>query len=301
MAYDEQKAFDQANNAIGFMSSQIANAAESKKARAWQERMWHESNEYNESQYEKYGTIAAQVAQRMRAGINPMSVTENSSIPSASSVPSSPHVPQYDLNIAGQMIDFELKRAQKENIEAETRKKEIEGSLATDTYDATVRHLNELAESIHLSNRDKSYALALIHDAYFNEDGTIKDNPNIVSLDYAKLQKEIASNEDMQGKFERMVRSYLGFDYSNMPQSLQLDIGQSLVNLMNGVDVDASIASINRKAREYADLLKHKDRKQAYDFISYLDEFEVGFDRVVDLINKLKDTDLLNIIIQSIL
>lgn len=297
---DEQYAIQQANNAIGVMSSNIATAAESKKARAWQEKMWHKSNEHSEKMYNKYGTVSAMVAQRMAAGINPMSVTENSSIPSASSVPSSPHVPQYDLNIAGQMLDYELKKAQKENIEAETRKKEIEGSLATDTYDATVRHLNELAESLRLSNRDKSYALSLIRDAYFNEDGTIKDNPNVVSLDYQKLQKEIASNEYMKGKFERMARAYLGVDYSNMPQYLQLEIGEFLVNLMAGQNVDNSILSIRRKAHEYANILKDKDRKQAYDFISYLDEFEAGLDRAIDLANTLKDTELLNILLQSL-
>lgn len=267
------------------------NAEQAQIQRDWQERM-----------YNDYESPSAQVTQQLKAGLNPFaSGVSSQSVGSgstasagSSSLPPSPMIGNYLAQAPMEMLNLAEKRE-------DIKSKRLDNQLKSKTFDAAVQQASELLNSSKLSNEEKQYYNKLLRDAYFNEDGTIKDNPNVVSLDISKAQRAIAKNEQKRKEFETFIRDIFGLDYSTLPQSLQMAVSRTFLDITAGTDTPESARNyIDSQINEHYKLLMQKNRKEAYEFLNLVDELEHGIDRAYSIYDRFRDSAIVQIFLSHI-
>lgn len=263
--------------------AQEAQIKENEKNRQWQEQMWleHESPQ-------------AQAQAMKEAGLNPAGNVSSQSVGSASTSSLPVSGPSTVGASIAQGADFFLRSRQLESAikktEAETKAIDNSNKLFMATYDDAVAMTNALLTEKQISNETASYMKSLIRDAYFNEDGTIKDNPHTLDLENKKLENKILGVESNRLEYEQNISKLFGIQYHTLPDDIKWGIDKAfLLNLMDPVGyplahTQAQLAEEIDNARVQ---LKQKRSKEAYTFLHILDELEVGFDKLLGYLNRL--------------
>lgn len=287
-------AMNQLGNSFNAMAGTIATVSETKAGRRWQEKMWNKQNEYAEEMYNKYNTPSAQAQAMRTAGLNPFNGVSTTPVSTSSSVPhpfqSTSNYGAALLKPAEMALAERIANADIAKTESETKAIENNNKLFMATYDDAVKMTNELLKEKQISNQTASYMQSLIHDAYFNEDGTIKDNPNTLDLNNKKLQNKILGVESNRLEYEENISKLFGIQYHNLPDDIKMGIDKAfLLNLMDPVGyplahTQAQLAEEIDNARAQ---IKQKRSKDAYTFLHILDELEVGFDKLLGYLNRL--------------
>lgn len=217
-------------NAINQAGANMVNAAgtwaagnEHHKQREWNEKMYYASLEesrkdaetaYNRTRalYDQYATISAQVRDMQDAGLNPALYGQaNAGSPNVSQAtePASPQM-GYDSSfsaalsdLGSRIVDNNLKRAQTDNLVAQTEKQNIDNNFSKDTYDDKVLGVRSEAAKAALSKFRDEYQLDIYtHDLNaFNILGnalTSDDNKAVLSRDIEFAKRDIL---DIQRKY----------------------------------------------------------------------------------------------------
>lgn len=274
---------DNAFNRRAERKAREAQIAENEKNREWTEKMW-----------EEHESPQAQVQDMKAVGLNPAGNVSSQSVGSAStsSLPT-PGPSTVGASIA-QGADFYLRSRQLEaslkKTEAETQAIDNSNKLFMATYDDAVAMTNALLKEKQISNDTASYMQKLIRDAYFNEDGTIKDNPNTLDLKNKKLQNTILGVEANRLEYEKNISELFGIQYHTLPDDIKWGIDKAfLLNLMDpvGYPIAHTQAQLAEEIDNARVQIKQKRSKDAYTFLHILDELEVGFDKLLGYLNRL--------------
>lgn len=168
------------------------NAHEAALQRDWSSQEAERARDWNEEMYEKYNSLSGKIHQAEQAGVNPMfAVTGNavspmatsSSAPSGASAsggaPSGSSATSSFVDLVGSMLGMAKLKAEIENIQADTKKKDAEGEGQIITNE-TLREMNA-AQLENLLTSTSSL------EAQINLDNQTASK---VSAESLKLQKE---------------------------------------------------------------------------------------------------------------
>ncbi len=291
---NDTAALNQLGNSFNALAGTIATVSETKEGRKWQEKMWNKQNEYAEEMYNKYNSPTAQYSALKSLGINPVNGVSTLPLSSSSSVPQ-PFQSKSDygaalLKPAEMALAERMANANIEKIESETKAIDNNNKLFMATYDDAVAMTNALLKEKQISNETASYMQSLIRDAYFNDDGTIKDNPHTLDLTNKKLQNKILGVDANRLQYEENISKLFGVQYHTLPDDIKWGIDKAL--LLNLMDPESyPLAHTQAQLAEEIDnaraQLKQKRSKDAFTFLHLLDELELGFDKLLGYLNRL--------------
>ena len=206
------------------------NKDEAEKSRQWQEE-----------QYKKYESVAAQMQQRQQAGLNPYDGITSMSVGSGSTASTSANqispLSLPDTSLFSQLAQgFESAEAQS-----------IENDFNRDTFDKRKEQFDEQVELLRLDNEQKRYVNELFKDAYYDENGNIDNNPYSYEVfkkqqearkawyeaNSAEFAQEIKENEKTQSDYKQWLKSMFNIDIESLPQYMQNRVVQYTYHLMN--------------------------------------------------------------------
>lgn len=289
-------AMNQLGNAFTAAAGTIATVSETKAGRRWQEKMWNKQNEYAEKMYNKYNTPSAQSQAMRNAGLNPFSGVSTTPVSTSSSVPhpfqSSSNYGAALMKPAEMALAERIANADIAKIQSETKAIDNNNKLFMATYDDAVKMTNELLKEKQISNETASYMTSLIRDAYFNEDGTIKDNPHKLDLSSKKLQNQILGIDANRKQYEENMSKVFGVQYHTLPDDIKWGMDRALLlNMMDpeGYPIEHTRAALIEELDTARKQISQKRNKEAYEFLHILDELEHGFDKILGYINRLPE------------
>lgn len=293
---NEAVAWQQLGASINAATANIASVSETKEGRKWQEKMWNKQNEYAEEMYNKYNSPSAQVQQLQSAGLNPYARASSNPLNVSSSVPtpfqSKDSYVANTLALENLLLDRNKALADVKKTEAETRALDNENNMFLATYNDAVKMTNELLKEKQLSNETANFMNQLTKDAYFNEDGSIKDNPHTIDLTSKKLQNTILGVEEKRLKYEENISNLFGVKYHILPEDIKWKIDHALYLYMTdpeGYPIEHTRQSVFEDIGEATRQIRQKRNKEAYEFLHILDELEDGFDKAMEYFNRLPD------------
>lgn len=289
-------AMNQLGNAFNAAAGTIATVSETKAGRRWQEKMWQKQNEYAEKMYNKYNTPSAQSQAMRAAGLNPFSGVSTTPVSTSSSVPhpfqSTSNYGAALLKPAEMALAERIANADIAKTESETQAIDNNNKLFMATYDDAVKMTNELLKEKQISNETASYMTSLIRDAYFNEDGTIKDNPNTIDLNSKKLQNKILGVDANRKKYEENISKLFGVQYHTLPDDIKWGMDRAMLLYMTdpeGYPIEHLRSALIEEMDNARKQISQKRNKEAYEFLHILDELEDGFDKILGYINRLPE------------
>lgn len=287
-------AMNQLGNSFNAMAGTIATVSETKEGRKWQEKMWKKQNQYAEEMYNKYNSPSAQYGALKSLGLNPVQGVSTTPVSTSSSVPqpfqSHSNYGAALLKPAEMALAERMANANISKIESETKAIDNNNKLFMATYDDAVAMTNALLKEKQISNDTASFMQSLIRDAYFNEDGTIKDNPHTLDLKSKKLQNTILGVDAHRKEYEENISNLFGVQYHTLPDDIKWGINKAfLLNLMDpvGYPIQHTQAQLAEEIDNARVQIKQKRSKEAYTFLHILDELEVGFDKLLGYLNRL--------------
>ncbi len=199
------------------------NKDEAEKSRQWQEE-----------QYKKYESVAAQMQQRQQAGLNPYEGITSMSVGSGSTASTSANqispLSLPDMSLFGQLAkDF----ATAEGVE-------LDNNLFKETFEKRKEQFEEQVRSLQISNDKEDFWNKMFVAAHTNSDGSINDDLNPFKNDakkkkydaataeyeskVAEFRKDIEEQNKNSKKFEYWVKETLGIDLSILPSHLRHEV-----------------------------------------------------------------------------
>lgn len=209
------------------------NAEEAEKSRDWQEE-----------QYKKYESVAAQMQQRQQAGLNPFENIASMSVGSGATASSSANsispMSTPDFSIFGQLAkDF-----------ADAEGQNLDNDLFKETYDKRKEQFDEQVRSLKISNDREEFWNKMFESAYTNADGTINEDLNPIKneakqkkaeaqkaafeADVAEFRKQIEEQNKYSAEFKTWTKKVLGLDLDILPSHLRHEVTLYTYDLFAG-------------------------------------------------------------------
>ncbi len=199
------------------------NAAEAEKNRLWQEQ-----------QYQKYESPAAQLMQRLQAGLSPSEQISSMSVGSGSTASSSSsslppisadlsfisQLPSIIANVKNTNADTELKRQEAEAKRIDNERRARDNKYEDETYTERVEQFKEQLKSLKLQNTNQERLAEYEADAYY-EDGKLVRNPKKLEYQIREFEKTVLNDEANRIKFTGYIRDIFNVDLTILPDYLK--------------------------------------------------------------------------------
>lgn len=203
--------------------AQKFNKDEAEKSRQWQEE-----------QYKKYESVAAQMQQRQQAGLNPYEGITSMSVGSGSTASTSANqispLSLPDMSVFSQLAkDFTIAEGQG-----------IENQYQKEIFEKRKEQFEEQVRSLNLSNEKQDFWNRMFNAAHFNSDGTVNADNNTFlheakqkkhaaeaaefDAKVAEFRKDIEEQKKYSEKFKYWVKETLGIDLDILPNHLRHEV-----------------------------------------------------------------------------
>ena len=292
-------------SAIGSMASMAGSSISASRMNKRAEKFGREQAELNrnfqsqqadinrtwsENYYNQYESPAAMVRQYEQAGINPaLMYSGGAQGPTAPTVPSAPsgsmpsvpsyHVPDWSQlgSIMQDIATVALTKAQKDNVEADTRLKEAQtGNVEADT-DVKVITVEEKRSNIKKNEKELDYISSQIN----------KNGIEMVNL--IRQGKLIEASEELSRRQSRLILSQIGLNEVSVSKvnAEILSIMQGMKESDSRIQLQAAYAYLARMQGDLAVRQAGKTEKET--FAISLENFERGYKNEYTRVTGLKE------------
>ena len=238
------------------------NKDEAEKSRQWQEE-----------QYKKYESVAAQMQQRQQAGLNPYDGITSMSVGSGSTASTSANqispLSLPDMSVFSQLAkDFSIAEGQG-----------IENQYQREIFEKRKEQFQEQVRSLNLNNQQQEFWNKMFEAAHFNSDGTVNADTNTFLFD-AKRKKHDADKAEFeaniadynqafhkqqkyQNEFQIWLRDTLNINFDILPNHLKHHVTTFAWDMFTGKIDPTSVNGTDRIEAIYNSLAEWHNEEAA--------------------------------------